>query len=101
MNLMHIGLRPIENMSLYLRSGILIVPVPLSLKVPAFGLAAPFGRPNVFPPPIATWLDPDGSDTPATFERPGFEVVFKQNVLDDGAAFGLCLDLCLCSFGGT
>ena len=36
----------------YLRSGILMVPVPLSLKVPAFGLAAPFGRPKVFPIPL-------------------------------------------------
>jgi len=33
-------------------SGILIVPVPFNLNVPAFGLAAPFGRPNVLPVPL-------------------------------------------------
>ena len=76
----------------YLRSGILMVPVPLSLKVPAFGLAAPYGRPNVFPVPLWVWLDPVGTPTPATFERPGLEVVLRQNVLAVGAYPGLCLD---------
>jgi hypothetical protein len=36
----------------WLGSGILIVPVPFNLNVPAFGLAAPFGRPNVLPVPL-------------------------------------------------
>ena len=85
----------------YLRSGILMVPVPFNLNVPAFGLAWPFGRPKVFPFPLLVWLLPNGSLTPDTFETPGLEVVFKQNVLDDGAASGLCLDWCLFSFGGT
>jgi len=85
----------------YLRSGILIVPVPLSLKVPAFGLAWPFGRPKVLPVPVLVWLLPDGPTTPDTFETPGLEVVLRQKVLEVGAPFGLCLDTCLLSLGGT
>ena len=78
-----------------------MVPVPMSLNVPAFGLACPFGRPNVFPVPLLVWLLPSGSLTPETLETPGLEVVFKQNVLELGAASGLCLETCLFSFGGT
>merc|ERR1711935_22687 len=81
----------------WLGSGILIVPVPLSLNVPAFGLAWPFGRPNVFPVPLFPWLLPDGTLTPETFETPGLDVVFKQKVLEVGAAPGLCLEICLLS----
>ena len=89
------------NENEYLRSGIWMVPVPFSLKVPAFGLAAPFGSPNVLPVPLCVWLLPVGSGTPETFEIPGFEVVLRQNVLEDGADKGSCLDWCLLSFGGT
>ena len=81
-----------SNNTLYLPSGILIVPVPLSLKVPAFGLAAPTGRPNVFPYPLCVWLLPVGAGTPDTFEIPGFDVVLRQNVLAVGAEPGSCFD---------
>jgi len=84
----------------YLRSGILIVPVPFSLNVPAFGLAAPLGNPNVFPWPLFVWLLPTGSAIPYTFETAGFDVVFKQNVLEVGALRGSCFETCLFSFGG-
>lgn len=79
----------------------MIVPVPFNLNVPAFGLAAPFGRPNVLPVPLWVWLLPVGSGTPETFEMPGFDVVLRQNVLADGAPYGSCFETCLLSFGGT
>lgn len=44
---------------LYLHSGIWMVPVFLSLKVPGSGLAYPFGRPKVAPPAVWVW-DPVG-----------------------------------------
>eukprot|EP00493_Phyllostaurus_siculus_P001653 UN01661 len=77
-----------------------MVPVPLSLKVPAFGLAWPFGRPNVLPVPLLVWLLPNGWSTPETLDTFGFEVVLRQKVLGDGALSGLCLETCLLSFGG-
>jgi len=80
------------GLSNLLGSGILIVPVPLSLNVPGFGLATPFGSPNVFPFPLCVWLLPCGTDTPAKFDYPGFEVVPRQKVLAVGALRGSCLD---------
>ena len=78
-----------------------MVPVPLSLKVFAFGLAAPFGRPKVADGAFMIW-DPDGAAiAPDMFETPGLEVVFKPKVLAVGAVPYGCLDLCLAAFGGT
>ena len=69
----------------YLRSLRTIVPVPLSLKVVAFGLAAPFGRPKVADGAFMTW-DPDGAAVaPDMLDTPGLEVVFKPKVLAVGA----------------
>ena len=72
-----------------------MVPVPLSLKVLAFGLAAPFGSPKVADGAFMIW-DPDGASiAPDKFETPGLEVVFKPKVLAVGQVADGCFDLML------
>jgi len=82
-------------------SGNLNVPVFLSLKVFESGLAAPLGRPKVADAALAA-CDPLGAIlSPVTLESPGFEVVFRQKVLEVGAVRGLCFETCFFGFGGT
>ena len=69
----------------YLPSLSTMVPVPFNLKVLAFGLAAPLGRPKEADGALRLW-DPDGGTTaPDMFETPGLEVVLRAKVLAVGA----------------
>jgi hypothetical protein len=77
------------------------VPVPLSLNVDTSGLAYPFGSPKVLFIPLLIW-DPDGAaSVPMMLEIFGLEVVFRQNVEEEGLVSGLCFEMCLVGFGGT
>ena len=78
-----------------------MVPVPLSLKVDASGLAIPFLRPKVLLIPLLVWAPLGAYSTPIILDIFGFEVVFRQKVLAVGLVSGLCFDTCFYGFGGT